>query len=80
MLNELSEEPVHLHVVGPHQPTPAAADLNVSFHGRLGRSAIRALHADCDVFVSPVRAVDPLDPSGDGGVTDGFPPRQPPRP
>lgn len=74
MMVELAGEAVHLHVVGPHDPTtsPGGAD-RVTFHGWLERDALRALHRRCKVFVSPVTAEIPGDVGGDGGVTDGFP-------
>jgi glycosyltransferase involved in cell wall biosynthesis len=73
-LTLLADEPVHLHVVGPHDPqTWSIPNGRATFHGWLGRDALRELHRRCHVFVSPVRAERPDDPSGDGGVTDGFP-------
>jgi glycosyltransferase involved in cell wall biosynthesis len=69
-VRELAGEPVHLHVVGPHQPSPDPA---VSYHGWLDPGALRELHARCHVFLSPVAHERPDDPAGDGGVTDGFP-------
>jgi glycosyltransferase involved in cell wall biosynthesis len=73
-LAELAGEPVHLHVVGPHDPaeSPMPRD-RATYHGWLSRDALRALHARCHVFLSPVSAERPDDRSGDGGVTDGFP-------
>jgi Glycosyl transferase family 2 len=73
-LVELAGEPVHLHVVGPHDPaeSPVPAD-RATYHGWLSRDALRALHARCHVFLSPVTPERPDDPNGDGGVTDGFP-------
>lgn len=73
----LGGEPLHLHVVGPHDPADAAAlglgPDRVTHHGWLEREQIRDLHRLCHVFLSPVRAEDPGDPTSDGGVTDGFP-------
>jgi glycosyltransferase involved in cell wall biosynthesis len=73
-LQELADEPVHLHVVGPHDPAawegPAAC---ATFHGWLEPDALRALHRRCHVFLSPVTAESPDDRHGDGGITDGFP-------
>jgi glycosyltransferase involved in cell wall biosynthesis len=73
-LRNLADEPVHLHVVGPHDPAswdgPARG---ATFHGWLEREELRELHRRCHVFVSPVSAERPHDQSGDGGVTDGFP-------
>ncbi len=73
-LAELAGEPVHLHVVGPHDPaaSPVSAD-RTTFHGWLDRATLRDLHARCHVFLSPVTAERADDPAGDGGVTDGFP-------
>ena len=73
-LRELADAPVHLHVVGPHDPAgwdgPASG---ATFHGWLQPEELRELHRRCHVFVSPVSAEHPDDPAGDGGVTDGFP-------
>jgi glycosyltransferase involved in cell wall biosynthesis len=73
-LAALADEPVHLHVVGPHDPaqSPVPAD-RTTFHGWLDREALRQLHRRCHIFVSPVTAEHPNDSAGDGGVTDGFP-------
>lgn len=73
-MEELADEPVHLHVVGPHDPATSrlAAD-RATFHGWLGREQLRTLHARCHVILSPVAAEHPGDPGGDGGITDGFP-------
>ena len=74
-LEELAAESVHLHVVGPHDRnrTPAGLEDRVTFHGWLDREELRALHARCHVFLSPVTAERGDDPTGDGGITDGFP-------
>jgi glycosyltransferase involved in cell wall biosynthesis len=73
-LHELANEAVHLHVVGPHDPASWDGPIQrASFHGWLEREEIRELHRRCHVFVSPVSRERPDDPSGDGGVTDGFP-------
>ena len=73
-LRELTDQPVHLHVVGPHDHASwNGPDARVTFHGWLEREDIRDLHRDCHVFLSPVAAERPEDPGGDGGVTDGFP-------
>src|SRR4051812_9321083 len=73
-LRLLAGEPVHLHVVGPHDPASwdGPAD-RVTFHGWLQREGLRELHRRCHAFLSPVTAELPGDPSGDGGITDGFP-------
>jgi len=71
-MRELAGERVHLHVVGPHEPS-AAPDPRVSYHGWLEPAALRELHGRCHAFLSPVRHERPDDPAGDGGVTDGFP-------
>jgi glycosyltransferase involved in cell wall biosynthesis len=73
-LAELEREPVHLHVVGPHDPaqSPVPAD-RTTFHGWLGREELRQLHRRCNVFVSPVTVERSDDPAGDRGVTDSFP-------
>jgi glycosyltransferase involved in cell wall biosynthesis len=74
VLAELADEPVHLHIVGPHDPARSAAPADrTTFHGWLEREELRALHRRCHVFLSPVTAEHPDDPSGDGGVIDGFP-------
>jgi glycosyltransferase involved in cell wall biosynthesis len=71
---ELAHEPVHLHVVGPHDPDRfGPIDSRVTFHGWLEREQLSALHRRCHVFLSPVSAERPEDRTGDGGVTDGFP-------
>ena len=89
-LHELADEPVHLHVVGPHDPArwdgPAC---RATFHGWLQREELRELHRRCHVFVSPVSAEHPDDPSrrrrGHRRISDsgcrrgpqlGLPPRQ----
>ena len=73
-LRVLANEPVHLHIVGPHDPRVwDGPDSRVTFHGWLGRDQLRKLHHRCHMFVSPVRAENPDDPTGDGGITDGFP-------
>jgi glycosyltransferase involved in cell wall biosynthesis len=74
-LVELAREPVHLHVVGPHDRSrfPILAEEQVTFHGWLEREELRALHGRCHVFLSPVTAERGDDPTGDGGITDGFP-------
>jgi glycosyltransferase involved in cell wall biosynthesis len=64
----------HLHVVGPHQhrrsQLPSAM---ATFHGWLDASALRGLHDQTHVFLSPVSAESP-GPSGSGeGMIDGFP-------
>jgi glycosyltransferase involved in cell wall biosynthesis len=73
-LRELRGEPVHLHVVGPHDPAawdgPPDA---VTFHGWMQREGLRDLHRRCHALLSPVTAEAPGDPGGDGGITDGFP-------
>ena len=73
-MTALAGEPVHLHVVGPHDPeqSPVPAD-RTTFHGWLDREELRELHRCCHVFVSPVTAEHSDDPAGDGGITDGFP-------
>src|SRR4051812_48100320 len=73
-LRDLSGEPVHLHVVGPHDPAQWDGPPGVvSLHGWLDRDALRDLHRRCHAVVSPVMAERPDDPTGDGGITDGFP-------
>ena len=73
-LRVLDREAVHLHVVGPHDPAEwDGMPERITFHGWLDREQLRALHRHCHVFLSPVRAEDPDDPEGDGGITDGFP-------
>jgi glycosyltransferase involved in cell wall biosynthesis len=73
-MGELAHEPVHLHVVGPHDPDRCGPiDGRVTFHGWLEREQLRALHRRCHVFLSPVSAERPEDRTGDGGITDGFP-------
>ena len=70
----LDSEPVHLHVVGPHDPADwGRAPERVTFHGWCSREQLRALHHRCHVFLSPVSAERPGDAEGDGGITDGFP-------
>jgi glycosyltransferase involved in cell wall biosynthesis len=73
-LAELEREPVHLHVVGPHDSaqSPVPTD-RTTFHGWLGREELRDLHSRCHLFISPVSAESPDDPVGDRGVTDSFP-------
>jgi glycosyltransferase involved in cell wall biosynthesis len=71
---QLAGEPVHLHVVGPHDPSSWDGPPGlVTFHGWLDRGQLRDLHRRCHVFLSPVRTEQPGEPGGDGGVTDGFP-------
>jgi glycosyltransferase involved in cell wall biosynthesis len=73
-LERLDDAPVHLHVVGPHEPAQWTGPAErVTFHGWLGRDALRGLHQRCHVFLSPVSAESPDDAKGDGGITDGFP-------
>ena len=73
-LRGLADEPVHLHVVGPHHKSAwDGPDSHVTFHGWLEREQLRELHRHCHVFLSPVTEERPDDPGGDGGVTDGFP-------
>ena len=73
-MQELAQEPVHLHIVGPHDPTRSTLPASrVTFHGWLERNQLRMLHQHCHVFISPVTAERPEDRTGDGGVTDGFP-------
>ena len=70
------DAPVHLHVVGPHDPAKAAAlglADRTTYHGWMDRPALRDLHARCHVFVSPVTAEVAGDPASDGGIVDGFP-------
>jgi glycosyltransferase involved in cell wall biosynthesis len=73
-LHELADEPVHLHVVGPHDPQNWTSTTSlVTFHGWLQREQLRDLHRRCHVFVSPVGRDRVNDGSGNGMVTDGFP-------
>jgi glycosyltransferase involved in cell wall biosynthesis len=72
MMVELDSEPVHLHVVGPHDPRVLGGD-RATFHGSLERDELRALHRRCNVFVSPMSSGGPDDAGGDGEITDGFP-------
>jgi glycosyltransferase involved in cell wall biosynthesis len=72
-LTALAGEPVHLHVVGPHDPAQFMPADRTSFHGWLDRAQLRELHRRCHMFLSPVTAERPDDPAGDGGITDGFP-------
>jgi glycosyltransferase involved in cell wall biosynthesis len=73
-LHELADEPVHLHVVGPHDPQNwTGPKPRATFHGWLQREELRDLHRRCHVFVSPVGRERVTDGSGDGTVTDGFP-------
>ena len=68
----LTNEDVHLNVVGPHQPpTGWARSERVTFHGWLEPADLRRLHHSSHVFLSPVR-VERSD-SDDNGITDGFP-------
>jgi hypothetical protein len=73
-LTALADEPVHLHVVGPHDaPRSGSGTARATYHGWLEREELRALHRRCHVFLSPVMAERADDPTGDGGITDGFP-------
>ena len=73
-LAHLADEPVHLHVVGPHDPARSPVPAHrATFHGWLERTELRALHRRCHVFVSPVTTERPDDLTGDGGIADGFP-------
>ncbi len=73
-LHVLADEPVHLHLVGPHDPRSwTGSTSRVTFHGWLQREELRELHRRCHVFVSPVGRDSITGPSGDGVVTDGFP-------
>ena len=76
----LAGEPVHLHVVGPHDPaeSPLSAD-RATFHGWLDRAALRDLHARCHVFLSPVTAERADDPAGDAASPTASRPRPRPR-
>ena len=56
-VEELAGEPVHLHVVGPHETAQSRAPSErTTFHGRLDRAGLRELHRRCHSFVSPVTA------------------------
>lgn len=70
----LGDQPIHLHIVGPHDPSRwTGRQHGATFHGWLERAELRALHQRCHVIISPVSAEQPADPHGDGGITDGFP-------
>lgn len=64
----------HLHVVGPHEHRrPELSPAVASFHGWLDQVALRSLHEQAHVFVSPVSAEPPGPPGSEQGMTDGFP-------
>jgi glycosyltransferase involved in cell wall biosynthesis len=53
----LAGEPVHLHVVGPHDTAQSRVPSDTTtFHGWLDREGLRELHRRCHVFVSPATA------------------------
>ena len=70
----MADAPVHLHVVGPHDPARSSLPADrTTYHGWLEPEELRALHDRCHVFLSPVGAERPDDPTSGCGVTDGFP-------
>jgi hypothetical protein len=62
---------IHLTVAGPNEHFAEAAGRSTDFVGWQSREALRDLHADTAIFLSPVRA-ERADET-DGGITDGFP-------
>jgi glycosyltransferase involved in cell wall biosynthesis len=73
-IGEFLGEPVHLHVVGLHDPHECVVISDrTTLHGRLEPEELRALHQRSHIFLSPATPASPDDRSGDGGVVDGFP-------
>jgi glycosyltransferase involved in cell wall biosynthesis len=70
----LDPDRFHLHVVGPHVHRRAELPPELAtFHGWLTPEALRALHRDVHVFLSPVSTEAAGPPGSYQGVTDGFP-------
>lgn len=64
----------HLHVVGPHAHRDSELDSDLAtFHGWLSPAALRDLHRQTHIFVSPVSREPPGPPGSQQGVVDGFP-------
>ena len=66
-----TELAVELHVAGPNEHWSGGAGRNTRFHGWCEREELRALHAHCPIFVSPVRPGRAEE--GEVGMVDGFP-------
>jgi glycosyltransferase involved in cell wall biosynthesis len=72
---DFGSDAFHLHVAGPHEHRHDELPENIAtFHGWLSPEALRELHKEVHVFVSPVSSEQPGDFVGaQPGMVDGFP-------